>query len=129
MSQYLQQSPDLVALEAEFAELQAGFIQRLPERKHKISQMLNSLLANGGQLDRAELKLLHREVHNLVGAAGSYQMNTISQSARVFERLLWQLINDAPGVFSVTAQQQLQLQSEVLFKLMQSEISVSAAKR
>lgn len=129
MSQYPQQSPDLVALEAEFAELQAGFIQRLPEREHKITQMLNSLLATGSQLDMAELKLLHREVHNLVGAAGSYQMNTISQSARVFERLLWQLISDAPSVFAVATQQQLQLHSEILFKLMQSEISVSVAKR
>lgn len=129
MSQYPHQSPDLVALEAEFAELQAGFIQRLPEREHKITQMLNSLLATGSQLDMAELKLLHREVHNLVGAAGSYQMNTISQSARVFERLLWQLISDAPSVFAVATQQQLQLHSEILFKLMQSEISVSVAKR
>ncbi|MBE0508811.1 MAG: Hpt domain-containing protein [Marinospirillum sp.] len=129
MSLYPQQSLDLTALEAEFVELQAGFIQRLPEREHKIAQMLNSLLANSGQLDTAELKLLHREVHNLVGATGSYQMNTISQSARVFERLLWQLISDAPGIISVAAQQQLQLQSEVLFKLIQSEISVSVAKR
>lgn len=123
------QFPDLAALNAEFAELQAGFIQRLPERQSRISQGLAVLLAEGSKSDQAALQLLHREVHNLVGAAGSYQLHELSQSARQLERLLWQLLKDAPVETSPDIRQALQQLMDVLFTQMQNPSSACLAKR
>ena len=125
----LAQQPDLAALDAGFAALQAGFIQRLPERQQRIEPLLKDLLSAKSAVDLQSLKLLHREVHNLVGAAGSYQLSDLSQSARQLERVLWSLLSDVPPAVSTKVRQELQQLTASLFTLMQHPSSAGQAQR
>ena len=125
----LAQQPDLAALDAEFAALQAGFIQRLPERRQRMEPLLKDLLSAESAVDLQSLKLLHREVHNLVGAAGSYQLSDLSQSARQLERVLWSLLSDVPPAVSTKVRQEFQQLTASLFTLMQHPSSAGQAQR
>lgn len=66
----------------EFELLQQRFIERLPERLARLQTLLQQWLEQGNQ---QTLLLLHREAHNLTGAAGSYQLARLSHLARELE--------------------------------------------
>ncbi|WP_114418619.1 Hpt domain-containing protein [Marinospirillum perlucidum] len=76
-------------MEQEFLQLQRGFISRLPQRGERMRTSLDEYLqAFPSSSTEPLLKALHTEIHNLTGAAGSYQLPELSQQAREVERYL-----------------------------------------
>ncbi len=71
------------AFDKQFLELQKIFIGNLPERKQRINAFYLAL--NSNRLDKPTLENLHREVHNLAGAAGCYQLTNLAEEARLVE--------------------------------------------
>jgi len=70
----------------QFLELQRVFIDNLPERKQRINALLSQLYSN--ELQQNIVINLHREVHNLTGAAGCYQFKLLAAESRKVENYL-----------------------------------------
>ncbi|SFX44055.1 Hpt domain-containing protein [Marinospirillum alkaliphilum] len=74
---------DQVRVVDEFELLQQGFIGRLPARLACLQDLLKQWLELS---EESTLNQLHREAHNLTGAAGSYQLEALSLVARQLEQ-------------------------------------------
>lgn len=72
--------------EKQFLELQKIFINNLSERKQRINDLFLQL--NASRLEQNALENLHREVHNLSGASGCYQLTNLAEEARKVEDYL-----------------------------------------
>lgn len=70
----------------QFLELQQVFIGNLPERKQRINALFPQLYSNESQ--QTIVINLHREVHNLTGAAGCYQLKLLAAESRKVENHL-----------------------------------------
>ncbi len=70
-------------LEAHLARLEAAFRRHLPARLAEIGVALSALRAGQGDWETA-----HRQVHSLVGSAGTLGLAEVSRRARVLERLM-----------------------------------------
>lgn len=71
-------------LSEKLAELQAGYLARLPAEL-AILQSLGEEL-RGGERDRANLEALYQRLHKLAGAGGSFGLAELSAAARVLEQ-------------------------------------------
>lgn len=80
----------------DFEALQVSFLSRVGARLAHMESLLTCLQeAPVNDVDEV-LRTLHREVHKLAGAAGSYQVLELADAARAFERLLEPAL-DSPG--------------------------------
>ena len=70
-------------LEAHLARMEAAFRRHLPERLDEIERALAALRTGGGDWETA-----HRQVHSLVGSAGTLGLAEVSRRARALERLM-----------------------------------------
>lgn len=79
------------------ALLREQFVKRLPERFDAVRGLWNQWRAQPQQ--RAALEQLHREVHGLAGAGGTYGFAALSTAARALDTAVKDLIDDdrAPG--------------------------------
>lgn len=90
MSRY----PTKRVLNDDFLSLQAQFIARVDRRLSKMQKLIVAAEhANRGDA-QGLLEELHREVHKLVGAAGSYQIYAIENIAIGFEELIFKALCD-----------------------------------
>jgi PAS domain S-box-containing protein len=82
--------------QAELAQLLSGlrqrFAEQLDERLQSIGGQLQRLAASG--TDSVDLDALHREVHGLTGAAGTFGLSEVSRRARALEAPLAALLRD-----------------------------------
>lgn len=79
--------------EQQFLELQQIFIGNLTERKQRIDEFYVQFSASG--LAQNILVNLHREVHNLTGAAGCYKLTSLAEESRKLEDHLQVGLNKA----------------------------------
>lgn len=71
--------------EQQFLDLQQQFIAGLVQRKHKLLLLQKNYTSLFLQED---LENLYREVHNLTGSSGLYQVDQLAQIARHTEDLI-----------------------------------------
>lgn len=72
------------ALTKKLAQLQAGYLERLPNELTALQSLANDL--RGGEGDRTNLETLHLRLHKLAGAGGSFGCTQLSLAARVLEQ-------------------------------------------
>jgi HPt (histidine-containing phosphotransfer) domain-containing protein len=77
-----------------FADLRGSFRLRLAERMREIEEAWEAARAAGDALE--PLRHLHRLVHSLAGAAGTFGYPEVSAAARLLERRAKELLL-APG--------------------------------
>jgi len=80
-----------------FVRLRQEFARALPSRVERLRQALAAVPDGGGAGD--ELRVLHREVHSLAGAAGSYGFGEVTASCHEAERVCKDLL-DAPATLA-----------------------------
>ncbi len=86
--------PGAAEVAALLSDLRRRFTDQLGQRLDAVRQQLQRLLAQDGAVD---LESLHREVHGLTGAAGTFGLPEVSAAARSLEALLAALVRgDAP---------------------------------
>lgn len=79
------------SFDQQFLVLQQRFVKNLAERKLRINSFYAQLLSLNEKSKSLEVLVsLHREVHNLTGAAGCYQFVDLAKEARKLEDLLWE---------------------------------------
>ncbi|MBI2379904.1 MAG: diguanylate cyclase [Gammaproteobacteria bacterium] len=78
------------AIQQQFATLRANYAQQLPARFDDIENALSQLENEGEdvRLEDSALNELHRQLHSITGAAGTFGFQTLSDRARVLERLV-----------------------------------------
>jgi len=80
-------------MDQEFHEIRQLFMLGLVERQGRIEAALKQFaaVAEPDEQKLAALRDLHKEVHNLAGAAGGYQFEQLSRKSRGLESLILQL--------------------------------------
>lgn len=80
----------------EFLQLKQGFLRGLVGRQERLLeawlQLKQASLEQDALWQQKALQALHKEAHNLAGAAGAYGLESLSQQARAAERLIWALL-------------------------------------
>ena len=79
-------------LRSHLQDLQRAFAERLPGRIEDIRSRHRQLAAAGWNLQEAEA--LHRLVHSLTGAAGTFGMRSLSDTARHIEAHLARMLRE-----------------------------------
>ena len=89
---------DKQELQQALQALAVHYAAELPAKIAEIESRMQSLL--GGNLDSADLRLLHRQLHSLHGSAKTFGFPAVSEAARELEALVGSLIGgrlDAPA--------------------------------
>lgn len=112
----------------QFLVLQQQFINNLAERKQKINTFYLQFIALGYAMTEREVLVdLHRQVHNLTGAAGCYQLISLAKESRKLEDHLFKpLCKNSKFILDEEWQQVLAKKIAALINLIDTLLSDTA---